>query len=178
MDSQAQLRGKIASGSAVVGIYGLGYVGLPLALAIFARSSFRIIGFDIDRQKVESLNQGRSYFRHLAWKAIARMLASGRCVATSDLAKTREVDVVLICLPTPLSRHREPDLSSVTNTVHSILDHLRAGQLLLLAITTSPDTRRDRLAPIYRQRDHAKRVIDTRNICQRRGLIAANVVKA
>ena len=152
MDPQAQLRGKIASGSAVVGIYGLGYVGLPLALAIFARSSFRIIGFDIDRQKIESLNQGRSYFRHLASDAIARMLASGRFVATSDLARTREVDVVLICVPTPLSRHREPDLSYVTNTVHAILDYLHAGQLLVLESTTYPGTTRDLLAPIYRQR--------------------------
>ena len=152
MDPQAQLRGKIASGSAVVGIYGLGYVGLPLALAIFARSSFRIIGFDIDRQKVESLNQGRSYFRHLASDAIAGMQGSGRFVATSDLAKTREVDVVLICVPTPLSRQREPDLSYVTNTVHSILDYLRAGQLLVLESTTYPGTTRDLLAPIYRQR--------------------------
>jgi len=152
MDPQAQLRGKITSGSAVVGIYGLGYVGLPLALAIFARSSFRIIGFDIDRQKIESLNQGRSYFRHLASDAIARMLASGRFVATSDLARTREVDVALICVPTPLSRHREPDLSYVTNTVHAILDYLRAGQLLVLESTTYPGTTRDLLAPIYRQR--------------------------
>src|SRR5262245_6916935 len=152
MDPQAQLRGKIASGSAVVGIYGMGYVGLPLALAIFARSSFRIIGFDIDRQKIESLNQGRSYFRHLASDAIARMLASGRFVATSDLARTREVDVALICVPTPLSRHREPDLSYVTNTVHAILDYLRAGQLLVLESTTYPGTTRDLLAPIYRQR--------------------------
>jgi UDP-N-acetyl-D-glucosamine dehydrogenase len=152
MDAQAQLRDKIASGTAVVGIYGLGYVGLPLALAIFSRSSYRIIGFDIDAKKIEMLGAGRSYFRHLPSREIARMLASGRFSATSEFARTREVDVVIICVPTPLSRHREPDLSYVTNTVASILDYLRPGQLLVLESTTYPGTTRDLLTPIYRRR--------------------------
>src|SRR5262245_14468576 len=152
MDAQAELRAKITSGTAVVGIYGLGYVGLPLALAIIARSRYRVIGFDIDAQKVESLNQGRSYFRHLPSQKIARMCASGRFAATSDFARTREVDVVLMCVPTPLNGYREPDLSYVTNTVHSILDYLRPGQLLVLESTTYPGTTRDLLTPIYRER--------------------------
>jgi UDP-N-acetyl-D-glucosamine dehydrogenase len=152
MDAHAELRAKIADGTAVVGIYGLGYVGLPLALAIFARSRYRIIGFDIDAQKIESLNRGRSYFRHLPSAAIARMVDSGRFTATTQLARTREVDVVLMCVPTPLSRHREPDLSYVTSTVRSMLDYLHPGQLLVLESTTYPGTTRDLLAPIYQER--------------------------
>jgi UDP-N-acetyl-D-glucosamine dehydrogenase len=152
MDAHVQLRGKILSGTAVVGIYGLGYVGLPLALAIFARSRYRIIGFDIDAQKIESLNRGHSYFRHLASEQIASMVASGRFLATTEFARTREVDVVLMCVPTPLSRHREPDLSYVTNTVHAILEYVHPGQLLVLESTTYPGTTRDLLTPIYRQR--------------------------
>ena len=152
LDAQTQLRAKITSGAAVVGIYGLGYVGLPLALAIFARSTYRIIGFDIDAGKIESLNAGRSYFRHLKSEPIARMVASGRFSATTDFARTREVDVVLMCVPTPLNRHREPDLSYVTNTLGSILDYVRPGQLLVLESTTYPGTTRDLLTPIYRQR--------------------------
>ena len=150
--AQIQLRDRIASGSAVVGVYGLGYVGLPLALAIAARSSYRIIGFDIDLAKVESLNAGRSYFRHLSSDLVGKMVASGRFSATNDFARTREVDVALFCLPTPLNRYREPDLSYVTGTVHSILDHVRPGQLLVLESTTYPGTTRDLLAPIFRER--------------------------
>jgi len=150
--AEAQLRGKIAAGTAVVGIYGLGYVGLPLALALFRRSGFSIIGFDIDRGKIDSLNRGQSYFRHLASAAVAEMVASGRFAATTDLARTREVDVVLMCLPTPLSRHREPDLSYVTGTVRSMLDYLHPGQLVVLESTTYPGTTRDLLTPIYLER--------------------------
>ena len=152
MDPQAELRAKIASGTAVVGIYGLGYVGLPLALAIHARSRYRVIGFDIDQQKIDSLNEGRSYFRHLPSESIARMCASGRFSATSEFQRTREVDVVLMCVPTPLNRYREPDLSYVTNTARSILEYVRPGQLLVLESTTYPGTTRDLLMPIYRQR--------------------------
>jgi UDP-N-acetyl-D-glucosamine dehydrogenase len=144
-----ELGAKIASGSAVVGVYGLGYVGLPLSLAIFARSAYRIIGFDIDPAKVESLNAGRSYFRHLGSEQVARMAASGRFSATTDFARTREVDVALLCVPTPLNRHREPDLGYVTRTVRSILDYVRPGQLIVLESTTYPGTTRDLLAPMY-----------------------------
>jgi UDP-N-acetyl-D-glucosamine dehydrogenase len=150
--AQIQLRDKIASGSAVVGIYGLGYVGLPLALAIAARSTYRIIGFDIDRAKVETLNAGKSYFRHLPSELVGKMVASGRFTATADFAKTREVDVALFCVPTPLNRYREPDLSFVTGTIRSILDFVRPGQLLVLESTTYPGTTRDLLAPMYRER--------------------------
>jgi UDP-N-acetyl-D-glucosamine dehydrogenase len=146
------LSAKIAAGTAVVGIYGLGYVGLPLALALYQKSRYPIIGFDIDAKKVESLNAGRSYFRHLSSARIAQMVATGRFSATTDVARTREVDVVLMCVPTPLNRYREPDLSFVTNTVNAILDYVHAGQLLVLESTTYPGTTRDLLAPIYRAR--------------------------
>jgi len=136
----------------VVGIYGLGYVGLPLALAIAARSTYRIIGFDIDPAKIESLNAGRSYFRHLPSALVGKMVASGRFTATTDVARTGDVDVVLLCLPTPLNRNREPDLSFVTGTVRSIFNYLRPGQLLILESTTYPGTTRDLLAPLYRER--------------------------
>jgi UDP-N-acetyl-D-glucosamine dehydrogenase len=152
MDAQAELRAKIASGTGVVDSYGLGYVGLPLALSIFTRSRFRVIGFDIDAEKIESLNKGRSYFRHLPSERIARVCASGRFSATGDFARTREVDVALMSVPTPLNRYREPDLSYVTNTARAILDYVRPDQLLVLESTTYSGTTRDLLTPIYRQR--------------------------
>ncbi|MGQ0455460.1 MAG: nucleotide sugar dehydrogenase [Hyphomicrobium sp.] len=144
----AALREKINSGAAVIGIYGLGYVGLPLALAIAERSRFSIVGFDIDPAKIEALAAGQSYFKHLPEQSVARMVASGRFTATTDMSRTREIDIGVLCVPTPLSRQREPDLSYVTNTVRSLLPHAKPGQLLVLESTTYPGTTREVLGPI------------------------------
>lgn len=139
------LREKIASGTAVVGIYGLGYVGLPLALR-FCEVGIRVIGFDIDSQKVDTLNAGLSYIERLTPQRIKHALAQG-LEATADFSRGNEVDALIICVPTPLNAHREPDLSFVINTVEAILPYFRAGQLLSLESTTWPGTTDEELAP-------------------------------
>lgn len=139
------LQERINSGAAVVGIYGLGYVGLPLALR-FCEVGIKVIGFDIDDYKVDTLNAGQSYIERLTPQRIEHALAQG-LEATTDFARSGEVDALIICVPTPLNAHREPDLSFVINTVEAILPHLRAGQLLSLESTTWPGTTDEELAP-------------------------------
>lgn len=139
------LRERISSGTAVVGIYGLGYVGLPLALR-FCEVGIKVIGFDIDSHKVDTLSAGQSYIERLTPQRIKHALAQG-LEATTDFARTTEADALIICVPTPLDNHREPDLSFVINTVEAILPHFRAGQLLSLESTTWPGTTDEELAP-------------------------------
>ena len=139
------LQQRLQDGSAVVGIYGLGYVGLPLALR-FAEVGIRVIGFDIDEAKVQQLNQGQSYIERLKPEHIAQAQRQG-FVATSDFARTREADALIICVPTPLNRHREPDLSFIIDTVQAMLPNMREGQLLSLESTTWPGTTEEVLAP-------------------------------
>ena len=139
------LQQRLQDGSAVVGIYGLGYVGLPLALR-FAEAGIRVIGFDIDEAKVQQLNQGQSYIERLKPEHIAQAQRQG-FVATSDFARTREADALIICVPTPLNRHREPDLSFIIDTVQAMLPNMREGQLLSLESTTWPGTTEEVLAP-------------------------------
>ncbi|MEL0168770.1 MAG: nucleotide sugar dehydrogenase [Pseudomonadaceae bacterium] len=143
------LSSRIQSGQCVVGIYGLGYVGLPLALR-FAEVGIKVIGFDIDPGKVASLNDGKSYIERITASDIERALAA-RFVATSDFARTREVDAQIICVPTPLDSHHQPDLSYVTNTVDAILPYFQAGQLMSLESTTWPGTTDELLAPRLKQ---------------------------
>ena len=130
-----------------IGIIGMGYVGLPLARA-FVHRGFPVTGFDIDRKRVEQLNAGRSYIQHIADDGIQEMVASGRFDATSDLARLKDMDAVLICVPTPLGAHREPDLSFVTATAQGIAAHLQPGQLIVLESTTYPGTTEEVLKPI------------------------------
>ena len=144
------LLSRIQSGQCVVGIYGLGYVGLPLALR-FAEVGIRVIGFDIDPAKVTSLNSGQSYIERITASEIERARAAG-FVATTDFALTREVDAQIICVPTPLDSHHQPDLSYVTNTVDAILPYFRAGQLMSLESTTWPGTTDELLAPRLTER--------------------------
>lgn len=139
------LREKITSGNATVGIYGLGYVGLPLALR-FCEVGIKVIGFDIDDYKVDTLNAGRSYIERLTPQRIKAALAQG-LEATTDFSRSGEADALIICVPTPLNAHREPDLSFVINTVEALLPHFRAGQLLSLESTTWPGTTDEELAP-------------------------------
>ncbi|OWL84630.1 UDP-N-acetyl-D-glucosamine dehydrogenase [Halopseudomonas aestusnigri] len=146
----ASLRSRIQSGQCVIGIYGLGYVGLPLALR-FAEVGIRVIGFDIDPAKVASLNSGQSYIERITASEIQRARAAG-FTATNDFALTREVDAQIICVPTPLDSHHQPDLSYVTNTVDAILPYFRAGQLMSLESTTWPGTTDELLAPRLTER--------------------------
>jgi UDP-N-acetyl-D-glucosamine dehydrogenase len=141
-----QLLGRIKDRSAVIGIYGLGYVGLPLALR-FAEVGYKVLGFDIDPAKVEALARGRSYIEHIKLK---KPLA-----ATGDFSRTKECDALIICVPTPLNADREPDLSFVVTTVESIVPYLRAGQILSLESTTYPGTTDEELKPRIEQRGFA-----------------------
>lgn len=143
----AQLCERIADRGARIGIIGLGYVGLPLSIA-FAEAGFHVVGFDIDAGKVEMLNGGESYIRYVPSADIARIVEQERLHATTDLAEVRDVDVVLICVPTPLTRQREPDLRFVTTTASAIAPHLKAGQLVVLESTTWPGTTVEVLRPI------------------------------
>jgi UDP-N-acetyl-D-glucosamine dehydrogenase len=122
-----------------VAIIGLGYVGLPLSLQ-FARSGTFVLGLDIDQGKVDALNQGRSYIRHVPAETVAEQVTAGRLAATTDFARVNEVDTVIICVPTPLSKNREPDISFILQTGRAIAPHLRLGTLVVLESTTYPGT--------------------------------------
>ncbi len=145
-----RLRSRLAAKTATVGVIGLGYVGLPLAEA-FAASGFPVRGFDVDEDKVAKLNRGESYIRHIPASRVAELLRTERFQATADPAVFAEVDVVVICVPTPLTEAREPDLSYVIATGKMLAKHLRAGQLVVLESTTYPGTTEDLLKPILQQ---------------------------
>jgi UDP-N-acetyl-D-glucosamine dehydrogenase len=130
-----------------IGIVGLGYVGLPLCMAI-AESGSKVIGFDIDAKKIDRLSAGESYIRHVAASKIARFIEENSFLPTADFSLLKEADAILICVPTPLTRHFEPDLSFVISTARSIATHLRADQLVVLESTTYPTTTRDVVRPI------------------------------
>ncbi len=145
MDHKARLLRRLKNKTAVVGIVGLGYVGLPLVLR-FVEEGFRVIGIDIDADKVAKLNRGRSYIQHIPSKAIARARKGG-FEATTDFRQARRADALIICVPTPLDEHREPDLSFVVGTVESLIPHIRAGQIMSLESTTYPGTTDEELLP-------------------------------
>jgi len=138
---------RIRSHAAVVGIIGQGYVGLPLAL-VFEAAGFRVHGFDVDPTKVQALNQGKSYIKHIGSERIGAAVQRGRFTATTDFDRLRDCDVILICVPTPLGRHREPDLSFIQRTAHAIATRLRPGQLVVLESTTYPGTTEEEVQPI------------------------------
>lgn len=122
-----------------IAIVGLGYVGLPLSLQ-FARSGVSVLGLDIDPAKVESLNNGRSYIKHIQSAEISKLLKTKRFSASADFRRVREVEAVIICVPTPLNKNREPDISYILETGKSIAPHLRKGALVVLESTTYPGT--------------------------------------
>jgi UDP-N-acetyl-D-glucosamine dehydrogenase len=136
---------------ATVGVIGLGYVGLPLVL-IFAEAGFTVIGFDIDPRKKQALDRGESYLRHIGAQRIANAFVGGRATAETDFARLGTCDAIIVCVPTPLGHHREPDLSYIRNTAGVIAEHLRAGQLVVLESTTYPGTTREELLPRFEAR--------------------------
>jgi UDP-N-acetyl-D-glucosamine dehydrogenase len=140
------LKNKIEQRQAKVGIIGLGYVGLPLAL-LFTEQKFQVTGFDIDPKKVDTLNSGGSYIYRIEAEEIRSANTKG-FKATADYAKLEEMDAVIICVPTPLNQYHEPDLSFITDTTHSIAPHLQAGQLVVLESTTYPGTTEEVMVPI------------------------------
>jgi len=120
-------------------IIGMGYVGLPLALQ-FARSGVDVVGLDIDPAKVGAINRGESYIKHIESEAIGRLTKAGKFLASNDFAKVKEVGAVIICVPTPLNKNREPDISYIVNTGKSLAPHLQKGTLVVLESTTYPGT--------------------------------------
>jgi UDP-N-acetyl-D-glucosamine dehydrogenase len=122
-----------------ISIVGLGYVGLPLSLQ-FARSNVTVLGLDIDRSKIDLLNAGRSFIKHISNEAVAEQRKAGRFEASTDFSRIKEVEAVVICVPTPLNKNREPDISYVINTGKSIAPHLTRGTLVVLESTTYPGT--------------------------------------
>lgn len=130
---------RIQSREAVVGIIGLGYVGLPLTLA-FAQAGFRVVGFDIDQNKVDELLAGRSYIHHIPAKDIAACVNNGTFAPTTDYSQAAQCDAILLCVPTPLNRNREPDMSYIVKTGQAIAPHLQRGQIVILESTTYPGT--------------------------------------
>jgi len=138
MNFDISLLEKCKNNSATIGIVGLGYVGLPLAQRFIA-SGFKVVGFDIDQSKVGMLTKGETYIQHIPSNIIKEMLKEGFC-ATSNFAQIKEIDAIIICVPTPLNKYREPDLSYVISTIDAILPYLQKGQLLSLESTTYPGT--------------------------------------
>jgi UDP-N-acetyl-D-glucosamine dehydrogenase len=145
------LADKIESASAVVGVIGLGYVGLPLMRA-FNAAGFRVVGFDVDRQKVDALHRGENYLKHLGEGYVKAMVASGRFDATTDFTRLGECDAVISCVPTPLGVHLEPDLSYVERTAIDVAKTLRKGQLVVLESSTYPRTTREVMMPKFEAR--------------------------
>ena len=144
--SPDQLKSRIQQRQAQVGIIGLGYVGLPLAL-LFSEQKFAVTGFDIDQRKVDILAKGESYIYRITKEEIQTAQALGFS-ATADYSRLDEMDAVVICVPTPLNQYHEPDLSFITDTTHAIAPHLQAGQLVVLESTTYPGTTEEIMVPI------------------------------
>lgn len=138
---------KINEQKAVIGVVGLGYVGLPLLME-FVERDFKTIGFDIDIRKVDKLNDGKSYIKHIDEKRVKAVRDSGLFEATVDFERIKEVDCILICVPTPLTKHREPDVSYITGTAEAIYPYLRKGQFIVLESSTFPGTTEDVMKPI------------------------------
>ena len=144
------LKSKIQNRDACIAVIGLGYVGLPLVIR-FSEEGFRVIGFDIDEEKVEKLNKGKSYLKHIPSSSIDVAVNNGFS-ATSDWERISDCDAILICVPTPLGSHKEPDLQYIQGTMDSIKPHLRAGQLLILESTSYPGTTEEELVPVAEER--------------------------
>ncbi|MFA6132884.1 MAG: nucleotide sugar dehydrogenase [Phycisphaerae bacterium] len=142
-----ELLRKIESHKAVVGVVGLGYVGLPLVRE-FTRGGVKVLGFDIDPTKIKTLLAGESYIEHIPSETVKTMVRGGLFGATTDFARLKEPDCILICVPTPLTKMREPDVSYIEKTAEAIARVLRRGQLIVLESTTYPGTTREVMLPI------------------------------
>jgi UDP-N-acetyl-D-glucosamine dehydrogenase len=141
------LEQRIKKREACVGVIGLGYVGLPL-VKTFLNAGFQVIGFDVDRNKVSSLNKARSYIKHVTGEDLKPFIREKKFETTSDFKSLSKADVIIICVPTPLDAHKNPDLSFVLNTTQVIAENLRKGQLVVLESTTYPGTTEEEMLPI------------------------------
>ncbi len=146
MDKQASLIDRLTHRTALIGVIGLGYVGLPLAVE-FGKAGFHVLGFDIDAEKTERLQQGESYISDVPDQRVADLVKAGRFKATTNFDRLSEPDVLCICVPTPITVTRDPDLSYIANTAKEIARRLRPGQLVVLESTTYPGTTREEVLP-------------------------------
>ena len=142
-----QLNNKIESKQAKIGIIGMGYVGLPLALE-FAESDFNVTGFDIDKNKIPFLNEGKSYIKHIGSERIKNLVEKNKFIATNNFKELENQDILIICVPTPLNKYREPDLSYIENTAKTISENFRIGQLVILESSTYPGTTEEIIKPL------------------------------
>ena len=140
---------KIKAGDAHAGVVGLGYVGLPLAVEM-AESGLRVTGFDVQDTKVSRINEGESYIMDVASERVAALVQAGQLDATTDFSRVAELDTINVCVPTPLRKTREPDLSYIVNAVRQMVPHMHAGQLLILESTTYPGTTEEIILPMLR----------------------------
>jgi UDP-N-acetyl-D-glucosamine dehydrogenase len=147
------LKSRIDARQARVGIIGLGYVGLPLAL-LYSEQKFPVTGFDIDQRKIDTLDNGGTYIVRITPEEIAAAKSNG-FKATADYSQLTAMDAIIICVPTPLNEYHEPDLSYITNTAHAVAPYLRAGQIVILESTTYPGTTEEVLIPILEQENKA-----------------------
>jgi UDP-N-acetyl-D-glucosamine dehydrogenase len=150
MSRLQELRDKIASREARLGVIGLGYVGLPLAVE-FAKAGFRVTGFELDPEKVRSLEKSVSYIEDVSSEEVAEMRAAGRLEATTDFGALSRTDVINICVPTPLTRSKDPDVSHMAKAVEDIRKRLRSGQLVILGSTTYPGTTAELFVPMLEE---------------------------
>jgi len=148
------LLNKINNKSAKVGVIGLGYVGLPLSIE-FALKGFDTTGFDVDERKIKNISEGKSYIKHIKEEKIKKANDTGNLNATMDFSKLTDVDAIIICVPTPLNEHREPDMTYVEGTARTIAKYLRKGQLIILESTTYPGTTEEVLQPLFESADAA-----------------------
>jgi UDP-N-acetyl-D-glucosamine dehydrogenase len=138
---------KVDSKQSIIGVVGLGYVGLPLLLC-FVEKGFRVIGLDIDAKKTEFLKRGESYIKHIPTSRISKAAKSGLLEATTDFRRAKECDALIIAVPTPLNKNREPDMSYIVLTCEALVPHIRTGQLVVLESTTYPGTTVEVMVPI------------------------------
>jgi len=138
---------KIKEKQITVGVLGLGYVGLSLA-GEFASAGLKVLGFDVDEKKVRTLNSGRSIIKHVPHSKVKEIVKAGRFRATTNMARLKTVDAILVCVPTPLTQNREPDLQFIISSTKTIAKYLQRGQLVVLESTTYPGTTREVMAPI------------------------------
>ena len=137
---------KLNKKDAIIGIYGLGYVGLPLALT-YAESGYVVVGFDVDINKVNSLNEGKSYINHISNDRIIDVINKNKFKPTKDFSLTKQVDALILCVPTPLNKYREPDLSFIRNTINSVIEYVKKNQIIALESTTYPGTTEEEIKP-------------------------------
>jgi UDP-N-acetyl-D-glucosamine dehydrogenase len=155
---------RISSRAAVVGVIGLGYVGLPLSM-VFAEAGFHVIGFDVDPQKIDQISKCQSYIKHIGDERVAKAVEAGRFTATADFSRAAKCDAIMICVPTPLDHHLQPDLTFIVSTVHAIAPHVQKGALVVLESTTWPGTTVEVVKPILEQHGLGLKAGDSLHLC-------------